>query len=616
MDESARTIHGEPGRPDVEGYRVGRMLGRGSSAVVWLATEQASCASVALKCFDRGPSGVGGVTEPGPETEEAVRREVRILSVVEHAHLVGVRDVVRFRAGDDGGTGLALVLDYAPGGSLAELIAARGSLGAGETVTILTPVAQALSYLHGRGFTHGDVSPGNVLFTAHGKPLLSDLGVGRMIADAADAHPAGTGGFQDPTPVDPFRAGLQPEADVYSVAALGWYCLTGTPPPPEPQRAPLPLLVPGVPAALTAALESGLRLDRRLRPSASDFAAAVYRSATAAPVDLTVSAHPTVLPELLTRRSGPATPRERRAARRSAVVLALLRGTAAARVRLGRRGRGDGAQHRPGGRDEPARLGTGTRIDPPRVGTGVPGELTRRAEVRLRRSPAVPAGKSRRQMGRTRHRAVARRASLRRAILMALVAMAAAAVLVFLPALGDPDSTLRQAVQATAPAAATADAAPDGNRDGIPADLVPQLSAARPEEAVQGLARLRGLALRTGNQALLARVTEPGSPAAAADAGVAARLAADGHVLDGFEQRLLEVRSRPLGSTWTGGAGALPDDGARVQLAVTVATPAYRELDRDGALVAEAAAAGDQRLILVMTAVDGRWRIREILPAV
>lgn len=569
MNESAHTHHGEPGRPDVEGYRVGRMLSRGSSAVVWLATEQASGESVALKCFDRGPSGAAGATEPGPETEEAVRREVRILSVVEHGHLVGVRDVVRFRVGDDGGTGLALVLDYAPGGSLAELIAARGSLGPGETVTILTPVAQALSYLHGRGFTHGDVSPGNVLFTAHGKPLLSDLGVGRMIVDAADAHPAGTGGFQDPTPVDPFRAGLQPEADVYSVAALGWYCLTGSPPPPEPQRAPLPLLVPGVPAALTAALESGLRPDRRLRPSAADFAAAVYRSVTAAPVDLTVSAHPTVLPDLLTRRSGPATPRERRAARRSAAVLALLRGTYAAR-----------------------------------------------AGVRPRRSPALPAEKTRRQMGRTRHRAVRRRGALRRAILMALVAVAAAAGLAFLPALGDPQASLKPAVQATAPASGTGNAAPDGNRDGIPADVVPLLSAARPEDAVQGLALLRGMALRTGNHALLARVTEPGSPAAAADAEVAARLAAEGHVLDGFEQRLLEVRARPLGSTWTGGAGDVPDDGARVQLAVTVATPAYRELDRDGATVAEAAAAGDQRLILVMAAVDGRWRIREILPAV
>ncbi|MDD1478025.1 protein kinase domain-containing protein [Arthrobacter sp. H16F315] len=177
---------------------------------------------------------------------------------------------------------------------------------------MLTPIAQALAYLHGLGFTHGDVSPGNVLFTAHGKPLLADLGVARMVADARAVAGAGTAGFSDPAPVDAVRAGLQPGRDVYSLAALGWYCLTGHPPQPGPQRPPLPLLVPGVPPALAAALESGLHEDRRLRPSAGELAAAVHRSAGAAPVDLSVSVHPTVLPQLLTRRTLPGTARERR----------------------------------------------------------------------------------------------------------------------------------------------------------------------------------------------------------------------------------------------------------------------------------------------------------------
>ena len=181
----------------------------------------------------------------------------------------------------------------AAGGSLGQLVAGRGRLGPGETVTVLTPIAQALAYLHGQGFTHGDVSPGNVLFTAHGKPLLADLGVARMVADAAAVADAGTEGFRDPAPVDAVRAGLQPERDVYSLAALGWYCLTGRAPEPGAQRPPLPLLVPGVPAALAAALESGLQEDRRLRPSAAELAAAVHRSAVAVPVDLSVSVHPT-----------------------------------------------------------------------------------------------------------------------------------------------------------------------------------------------------------------------------------------------------------------------------------------------------------------------------------
>jgi hypothetical protein len=162
---------------------------------------------------------------------------------------------------------------------------------------------------------HSDVAPANVLFTAHGKPLLADLGITRMVGDASVPFPAGTDGFLDPAPVDALRAGLQPERDVYSAAAVGWYCLTGKAPEPGLSRPPLSLLVPGVPAALASALEAGLKEDRRQRPTALEFAAAIYRSADAAPVDLAGAVHPTVLPQLLTRRNVPPSRIARRAAK-------------------------------------------------------------------------------------------------------------------------------------------------------------------------------------------------------------------------------------------------------------------------------------------------------------
>ena len=348
--------------PEVPGYDVGRCLGRGGSATVWLVTEHLSGTEYALKCFAAGDS-------PGQgDAEEAIRREVRILSVLDHEHLVRARSVLRLRGsrvhlphGDDSGVDgdddgpwdadLGLIMDYAAGGSLGQLVAGRGKLGPGETVTVLTPIAQALAYLHGHGFTHGDVSPGNVLFTAHGKPLLADLGVARMVADAAAVADAGTEGFRDPAPVDAVRAGLQPERDVYSLAALGWYCLTGRAPEPGAQRPPLPLLVPDVPAALAAALESGLQEDRRLRPSAAELAAAVHRSAVAEPVDLSVSVHPTVIPQLLTRRSLPRTARERRVERLRALPLRFRRPRVAGPLPLagqrgaGRPSRSDSARH-------------------------------------------------------------------------------------------------------------------------------------------------------------------------------------------------------------------------------------------------------------------------------
>ena len=72
--------------PVVPGFRVGRVLGRGGSSTVWLVTEERSGREFALKCLGDGRGGVTGPgegREPGADAEEAIRREIRILSVLD-----------------------------------------------------------------------------------------------------------------------------------------------------------------------------------------------------------------------------------------------------------------------------------------------------------------------------------------------------------------------------------------------------------------------------------------------------------------------------------------------------------------------------------------------------
>ncbi|GAC1496238.1 MAG: hypothetical protein NVS2B15_18610 [Pseudarthrobacter sp.] len=153
--------------PEVPGFLVGRMLGRGGSSTVWLVTEEKTGREFALKCLGTGARPGGGASPVSEAAEEEdIRREVRILSVLDHQHLIKAHDALRFArqpveggAGETRGSGIGLLLDYAPGGSLAELVGSRRRLPVGETVTVLTPIAQALGYLHAKGFTHGDVSP-------------------------------------------------------------------------------------------------------------------------------------------------------------------------------------------------------------------------------------------------------------------------------------------------------------------------------------------------------------------------------------------------------------------------------------------------------------------------
>ena len=548
------------------GYLVRRRLGAGGSAVVWLVEEEATGRQLALKCFGplfhepRAASHLSRSRQSRPcgssagvHAEEDIRRELLIMSVLDHGHLVRAHEVVRVGEGPD--SALGILMDYAPGGSLGQLVTARGRLSVGETVTVLTPVAQALAYLHGKGFTHSDVSPGNVLFSGHGKPLLADVGVARMVGDPAGVSGAGTAGFQDPSPVDAVRAGLQPGRDVYSAAALGWYCLTGAPPLPAAARPPLSVLAPDVPPELAAALEAGLNEDRRQRPDATELATAVYRSAAAAPVDLSRSVDPSVLPQLLTRRPEPPA-RSRHREHLSAWRRRLHTSGLAKALRQ--------------------RRSTSAGTSPRR---------------RARRS-AVPS--------RSRARAV-------------WAALAAVAVIadVWLPLPPSPELLpihVPGAAEAEVPSPVPAEPSTTGPKAGgpvpaaVPAAIRRQVQSANPVEAVKGLAALRSHALSHGRLELLREVNAGNSPAAAADARISTRLQESRSVLEGFSTTLSGIRLLPESSH------------ERAVVAVTAVTSGYVQRAPAGtAATSPAPAPIDLRLVLLK--VKGKWLISEILAA-
>ena len=544
--------------PEVPGFAVERLLGQGGSALVWLAREQRTGRNFAVKCFRPGPGGVEGAEAV---TEDAVRREIRILSALDHQHLVKAHDAVRLPGPPDGGT--ALVMDYAPGGSLAALVASRGRLSIGETVTVLTPLAQVLGYLHGKGFTHSDVSPGNVLFTGQGKPLLSDLGIARMLGDPGSAGRSGTPGFVDPAPVDAVR-GLQPERDVYSTAALGWFCLTGQAPPRTADRPPLSLLVPEVPRELAAALEAGLNEDRRSRPTAASLAIAVYRSASPRPLDLAASVHPTVIPELMTRRHVPAP--SRRGAVQDKAAAAVRRIATAAWVRLPM-----------------------PRQRMPFPDTAGEAHPSQGKHARTAPGARTPAGGVRRRVRVLR-------------LLPAAVAVAAAGLWWLSGTGGTP------AESAPAPGSAAAPAGPPPAAAGTEGGTGPagaarhQAGAADPVQAVEGLARLRDLAFSGGQWELLDEVNAKGSPAAATDQQTAEPLRSSGHVLAGFSSNIDELRTEDGATT------------ARAVVRLLSGSSAYEVKDARGAVIGKGPAAGARQLRLVLVAEDGTWRISDILP--
>ena len=180
---------------------------------------------------------------------------------------------------------LALVFDESVGGTLAQLLGTRGQLSPGETVTIVAPLLASLADMHAVGIVHGDLTPAHVLVTEDGRPLIGNLGVANLLGSGASV-PGQTrdSGFVAPELVG--EAGPSPAADVYAMAALAWFCLTGAPPGPARTRSPLSTLRSQTPPGLVEVLTACLVPKPAQRPCAGAAAVAIFDAAPAESVAL------------------------------------------------------------------------------------------------------------------------------------------------------------------------------------------------------------------------------------------------------------------------------------------------------------------------------------------
>ncbi|MGY1638517.1 protein kinase [Geodermatophilus sp. SYSU D00742] len=556
---------GSADTPVVPGYRLEQLLGRGGSGEVWRAVPRSGGAPVAVKVLVAGD----------PERQA---REAALLGELDHPHLVCLHEVVH-QPRRGGQPRVALVLDLLPGGSLAALLARRGRLRPGEVVTAMAPVAAALAHAHDRGVVHGDLSPGNIVFTVEGRPVLTDLGVARVLGESAAAEV--TPAYVDPTVA---RGGAPgPASDVFGVAAAAFHALTGVAPwnaatPADTLRVAaeghlpdLAELAPDAPVELLAVIARGLSPDPAERGSAAAFA-----------LDLRHACRPEP-------------------------------------VRLAAAGTDD---------DDPGSI--------PRT------ELTHQVPGRHRRPATEPAsaapGLAARVVAAVRAgsvRPVVRPGALAGRIGVLLVALALVAGALWLggPS-GEPDDPGGQRVAAGAddraatpsPTAAptpagTAGTAPpaddggggtgtDGGVSPGDAEVVtaPEpAAAAGPDSAEVWAARLtelyerRAAAFGTGAAQLLDEVYPDGSPLLSTDAATVASFARTGETVRGFAPAVQRV------TVVEGGTAE-----GRVTLDVVDAWPAYEVVaaaEPDGPAVRTVAARGEARVRMTLVAAAGGWRI-------
>jgi serine/threonine protein kinase/beta-lactam-binding protein with PASTA domain len=205
-------------------YQVGPVLARGGMSTVYRGTDIRLDRPVAIK-----------VMEPRLAADPAFRarfeREARSAARIDHPAVVDVHDQgEHFGHGSDEPV-LFLVMELVEGGTLRDVLRARGALGVPAAFAVMEQVLAGLAEAHRLGLVHRDVKPENVLISRAGEVKVADFGLVTAAAQAGASHAGmimGTVAYLSPEQVATGQADQR--SDVYAAGVLLYELLTGAPP--------------------------------------------------------------------------------------------------------------------------------------------------------------------------------------------------------------------------------------------------------------------------------------------------------------------------------------------------------------------------------------------------
>lgn len=207
----------KPGDPrDIAGYALQGRLGAGGMGTVYLTATRGG-QPIALKV-------VHDEFAEDPKFRQRFEQEVRASRQVRGRYILPVVD------SNTQGAMPWLATEYAPGLSLATAVTTHGPLPPDAALRLIAGVAHALEAIHAVQVTHRDLKPGNVILAPDG-PAVIDFGIAR----AAEATPLTGTDMRIGTPLymspEQLRGtAVTPAIDVFALGLTGYVAATGVHP--------------------------------------------------------------------------------------------------------------------------------------------------------------------------------------------------------------------------------------------------------------------------------------------------------------------------------------------------------------------------------------------------
>ncbi|HEX9103174.1 MAG TPA: serine/threonine-protein kinase, partial [Polyangia bacterium] len=214
------------GKVVAERYKLVEKIGQGSSGAIYRGEHTTLHKKVAVKLLHAQLS-------TDDTALERFRREATTVAEIENEHILQVLDYGR---SDD--NRLFFAMEFLEGETLTKVIEREKRLPIDRALDILSQICEGLIEAHGLGYVHRDLRPRNVfLVNRRGRAdfvKLLDFGLAKLILPDAEAKQTAMGmTFGDPRYMSPEQArgeALDRRSDIYSLGAIAFEMLTGSPP--------------------------------------------------------------------------------------------------------------------------------------------------------------------------------------------------------------------------------------------------------------------------------------------------------------------------------------------------------------------------------------------------
>ncbi|CAA7410848.1 unnamed protein product [Spirodela intermedia] len=210
------TGRGGPGADMIlSNYRLGKTLGIGSFGKVKIAQHILTGHKVAIKILNRRKI-------KSMDMEEKVRREMKILKLFMHPHIIRLYEVIETH------TDIYVVMEYVANGELFDFIVEKGRLQEHEARCFFQQIISGVEYCHRNMVVHRDLKPENLLLDSKNNVKIADFGLSNIMRDGHFLKTScGSPNYAAPEVISgKLYAG--PEVDVWSCGVILYALLCGT----------------------------------------------------------------------------------------------------------------------------------------------------------------------------------------------------------------------------------------------------------------------------------------------------------------------------------------------------------------------------------------------------